>query len=237
MAMRKYRPTTPGRRFATVSDFAEVTRESPERSLLGRQKRSSGRNSAGRVTVRRRGGGHKRRYRIVDFRRTKRGIPAKVAGIEYDPNRSANIALLHYADGEKAYILAPMGLRVGATVSAGPEAEPVPGNALPLERIPLGTVVHNIELEPGRGARLVRSAGGGAQLVAREGRLAHVRLPSGEVRMVNTACLATVGQVGNVEHSGTRDGKAGRRRWRGARPRVRGVVMNPVDHPMGGGEG
>jgi len=237
MALRKYKPRSPSLRFTTVSTFEEITRSKPERSLVRSLKRKAGRNSAGRITVRHRGGGHKRRYRVIDYRREKAGIPAKVAAIEYDPNRSANIALLHYADGEKRYILAPDGVEVGRTLVSGPDAEPTPGNALPLAKIPLGVPVHNVELAPGRGGRLARSAGGSAQLMSREGSMAHLRLPSGEVRMVSVDCQATVGRVGNPDHSGASDGKAGRRRWRGIRPTVRGVAMNPVDHPMGGGEG
>jgi len=237
MALRKYKPVTPSRRSATVSTFEEITKSRPEGSLLDSRRQKAGRNSAGRITVRHRGGGHKRRYRIVDFRRPKQGIPAKVAAIEYDPNRSANIALLHYVDGEKCYILAPVGLKVGAQVVAGPEAEPTVGNALPLAKIPLGSFVHNVELVPGRGGQIARSAGGSAHLMSREGRFAHLRLPSGEVRMINVNCVATVGQVGNVDFGSVNDGKAGRKRWRGVRPTVRGVAMNPVDHPMGGGEG
>jgi large subunit ribosomal protein L2 len=237
MALKKYKPTSPSRRFMTVSTFDEITKKKPERTLTEPKKRSGGRNSAGRISVRHRGGGHKRKYRVIDFRREKAGVPAKVAAIEYDPNRSANIALLYYVDGEKRYILAPAGLEVGTTVVSGPDAEPLPGNALPLSKIPLGTIVHNIELEPGRGGKIVRTAGAGAQLMAREGRFAQVKLPSSEIRLINVCCLATVGRVGNKEHSAVNDGKAGRRRWRGVRPTVRGVAMNPVDHPMGGGEG
>jgi large subunit ribosomal protein L2 len=237
MGLKQYNPTTDGRRFAVLRTFDEITASKPERSLVEARKRGSGRNNAGRITVRHRGGGHKRKYRLIDFKREKFGIPARVATIEYDPNRSANIALLHYADGEKRYILAPAGVTVGAVLMSGPAAEPVPGNALPLEIIPLGLFVHNIELEPGAGGRLVRGAGESAQVMAREGRLANVRLPSGEIRMLNVRCLATIGQVGNAEHSGVSEGKAGRRRWRGIRPTVRGVAMNPIDHPMGGGEG
>lgn len=237
MALKKQKPTTPSQRFVTVSAFDEITRDKPERSLTEPRKRRAGRNSAGRITTRHRGGGHKRKYRVIDFRREKAGVPAKVATIEYDPNRSANIALLYYVDGAKRYILAPQGLKVGMEVVSGPECEPQIGNALPLEKIPLGTPIHNIELEPGRGGRIVRSAGLVAQLMAREGKYANVRLPSGEIRMVHVKCMATVGRVGNSEHSKTTDGKAGRRRWRGIRPTVRGVAMNPVDHPMGGGEG
>lgn len=237
MPIKKNKPTSPGRRFATVSTFEEITKTTPERSLLSPMKRSAGRNSAGRITVRHRGGGHKRRYRVIDFRREKFGIPAKVAAIEYDPNRSANIALLHYVDGEKRYILAPQGLAVGVTIESGEAAEPVVGNAIPLKKIPLGLFVHAIEMEPGRGARIVRSAGLGAQLMSRDEKYVNVKLPSGEIRMLNVNCMATIGRVGNSEHSSISDGKAGRRRWRGIRPTVRGVAMNPVDHPMGGGEG
>jgi large subunit ribosomal protein L2 len=221
----------------TVSTFEEITSSKPERSLLEPTKSRAGRNSAGRVTVRHRGGGHKRRYRVIDFKREKFGVPAKVATIEYDPNRSARIALLHYADGEKRYIIAPAGLKVGMSVVSGPEAPPAIGNALPLSAIPLGMTVHNIELVPGRGARLVRGAGLGASVMSREGKFCHVRLPSGEIRMINVGCLATIGQVGNTDHEARSLGKAGRKRWLGIRPTVRGVAMNPIDHPMGGGEG
>ena len=217
--------------------FDEITKDKPERGLLGQTKRRNGRNSAGRITVRHRGGGNRRKYRVIDFRRDKLGVPAKVAGIEYDPNRSANIALLHYVDGEKRYILAPVGLKVGMLVASGPDAEPTPGNALPLSRIPLGMTVHNIELRAGRGGSMVRTAGAGAQLMSREGKYANLKLPSGEIRMVNVSCMATIGQVGNTDQGSVNDGKAGKRRWRGIRPTVRGVAMNPVDHPMGGGEG
>jgi large subunit ribosomal protein L2 len=237
MAIKTYRPTTPSRRYATVLDFEEITRTTPEKSLMESQKRQAGRNSAGRVTIRHRGGGHKRKYRIIDFKRDKIGIPAKVASIEYDPNRSSNIALLQYVDGEKRYIIAPMGMKVGAQVMAGPAAEPLLGNALPLSNIPLGTFVHSVELVPGRGGQLVRTAGGSAQVMAREEEFAHIRLPSGEIRMISVKCMATIGQVGNIEHSSITLGKAGRQRWLGVRPTVRGVAMNPVDHPMGGGEG
>jgi large subunit ribosomal protein L2 len=238
MAVRIYKPTSPGRRRMSVSDFGEITRDHAERSLLqGQIKKSGGRNNNGRVTSWHRGGGHKRLYRKIDFRREKVGIPAKVASVEYDPNRSARIALLHYRDGEKRYILAPVGLRVGDQVMAGPDAEIRPGNTLPLEMIPLGTVVHAIEMKPGKGAQLVRAAGTGAQLMAREGGYATLRMPSGENRMIHVRCSATVGQVGNLEHENQRVGKAGRSRWQGKRPNVRGVAMNPVDHPMGGGEG
>jgi large subunit ribosomal protein L2 len=236
MAVKRFRPTTPTLRYKTVASFKEITKTTPEKSLLTPVKKKGGRNNQGRVTIRHRGGGHKRMYRIIDFRRDKRGIPAKVAAIEYDPNRSARIALLHYADGEKRYILAPDKLGVGDSVMAGDTAEVKPGNSLPLKRIPLGMTIHNIELRRGAGGKLVRSAGGGAQLMAREGKYAHVRLPSGEVRLVDAECYATLGQVGNIEHEGIKLGKAGRKRWLGRRPRTRGVAMNPVDHPMGGGE-
>jgi large subunit ribosomal protein L2 len=237
MALKKFRPTTASRRFAVLSGFDEITASEPERSLVKSMKQKAGRNSKGRVTVRHRGGGHKRRYRIIDYRRDKTGVPGKIAEIEYDPNRSANIALVHYVDGEKRYILAPLGLRKGSEIVSGPDVEPATGNAMPLRRIPLGLFVHNIELEPGRGGQLVRGAGGSAQLMSREGKFANLKLPSGEIRMINVNCMATVGQIGNTDHAGTKDGKAGRRRWRGTRPTVRGVAMNPVDHPMGGGEG
>jgi len=237
MAIKKYNPTTPSRRYATVLAFDEITKTTPERSLTESRKRTAGRNTDGRITVRHRGGGHKRKHRIIDFKRDKIGITARVAAIEYDPNRSANIALLYYADGEKRYIIAPFGLKVDTQVMAGGNAEPLIGNALLLSNIPLGTFVHNIELVPGRGGQLVRTAGGNAQLMAREEEFAHVRLPSGEIRMINVKCMATIGQVGNIEHSSIVLGKAGRKRWMGIRPTVRGVAMNPVDHPMGGGEG
>jgi large subunit ribosomal protein L2 len=221
----------------SVSTFEEITKTRPEKSLLTPLKKSGGRNNQGRITVRHRGGGHKRHYRIIDFKRDKRNIPGKVAAIEYDPNRSARIALIHYRDGEKRYILAPLGLKVGDTVMAGDQAEVRVGNALPLRRIPLGTQIHNIELNIGHGGQLVRSAGAAAQLLAKEGDYAQVRLPSGEVRMVHLNCMATIGQVGNVEHANIRIGKAGRSRWLGRRPEVRGAAMNPRDHPHGGGEG
>lgn len=237
MGIRKFKPVSPGRRFMTVLDFDEVTTDEPEESLLAPLRKSGGRNAYGRITVRHRGGGHKRMYRIIDFKRDKDGIPAKVATIEYDPNRSAHIALLHYADGEKRYILAPLGLKVGDTVMSGPDADIRPGNALPLANIPVGTMVHNMELVPGKGGQLARAAGMSAQLLAKEGDYAHVRLPSGEVRLISLECKATVGQVGNVDHENVTLGKAGRKRWLGRRPEVRGVVMNPVDHPHGGGEG
>lgn len=238
MAIKNYKPTSPGRRGMSVSDFAEVTRGRPERSLLeGRINKSGGRNSYGRITAWHRGGGHKRRYRKVDFRREKIGIPAKVATIEYDPNRSAHIALLHYVDGEKRYILAPAEIKVGDVITSGDQSEIRPGNALSLALIPLGTVVHAVEMKPGKGAQLVRAAGLGAQLMAREGAYATLRLPSGEHRRVHVRCMATIGHVGNVDQENKSIGKAGRSRWRGKRSSVRGVAMNPVDHPMGGGEG
>jgi large subunit ribosomal protein L2 len=238
MGVKNYKPTSPGRRGMSVSDFAEITRGRPERSLVeGAVSKTGGRNVNGRITTWHRGGGHKRRYRKIDFRRNKTGIPAKVAAIEYDPNRSANIALLHYVDGEKRYILAPAGLRVGAMVMSGVEAPPDLGNTLPLGRIPLGTVVHAIEMKAGKGAQLVRAAGGRAQLMAREGKYATLRMPSGEHRMIHVDCVATIGSVGNGDHELQKIGKAGRTRWKGRRSIVRGVAMNPVDHPMGGGEG
>jgi large subunit ribosomal protein L2 len=237
MPIKSYKPTSPGRRGMTVSTFEEVTQTTPERSLLKPLTKSGGRNFRGKITVRRRGGGHKRRYRVVDFRRDKFGVPARVVSIEYDPNRSARIALLVYADGEKRYIVAPMGLMVGDVLSSGPGAEIRTGNAMPIHRIPLGTMIHNIELQPGRGGQLVRSAGTSAQLMAKEGPYAQVRLPSGEVRMINQNCLATIGQVGNVDHSNVSLGKAGRSRWLGRRPSVRGSAMDPGSHPHGGGEG
>ena len=237
MAVKKHKPTSPGRRFATWNDNAEVTKAEPERSLVEGLKKSGGRNANGRITSRHRGGGAKRKYRKIDFKRQKDGVPAKVAAIEYDPNRSAHIALLHYADGDKRYILAPQRLRVGATVVSGPTAEPSLGNALPLARIPTGTVVHNVELTPGRGGQMARSAGAAIQLMAKEGRYATLRLPSGEMRMVLTECRATVGSIGNVEHQNVDIGKAGRNRHKGKRPQTRGTAMNPVDHPHGGGEG
>jgi len=237
MALKKVKPTSPGRRFQAYSTYSEISRKKPEKSLLEPISNSGGRNNAGRTTIRYRGGGHKRHYRRIDFKRDKAGVPAKVAAIEYDPNRSARIALLHYADGEKRYILAPMHLKVGDTVESGPNADIRPGNSLPLRNIPLGTHIHNIELRYGKGGQIVRSAGTFAQLMAKEGRYALVKLPSGEVRMVLLDCQATIGQIGNVEHENVSLGKAGRTRWKGRRPRVRGVAMNPVDHPMGGGEG
>jgi len=237
MATKRVKPTSPGRRFQTYATFEEITETTPEKSLLKNLRKSGGRNANGRITSRHRGGGHKRHYRIIDFKRDKVGIPAKVATIEYDPNRSARIALLNYADGEKRYILAPLNLNVGDEVMAGPEADIKPGNTLPLESIPLGTHIHNIELKLGKGGQIVRSAGTYAQLMAKEDRYALVKLPSGEVRMVLLKCKATVGQLGNVNHENINLGKAGRKRWLGKRPSVRGVAMNPVDHPMGGGEG
>jgi large subunit ribosomal protein L2 len=238
MPTKSYKPTSPGRRGMSGSDFAEITRGRPEKSLTtGRVNKSGGRNSNGRITSWHRGGGHKRLYRKVDFRREKTGIPAKVAAIEYDPNRSANIALLHYKDGEKRYIISPAGLKLGDEVMSGEGAEIRPGNALPLASIPLGTVVHAIEMKAGKGAQLVRSAGLGAQLMAREGTYATLRMPSGEHRRIHIRCMATVGSVGNAEHENQSVGKAGRSRWKGKRSNVRGVAMNPVDHPMGGGEG
>src|SRR5215218_10208016 len=237
MPVRRYKPTSAGRRFMSVSDFEGVSKKAPEKSLLEPVKKTGGRNNNGRITTRHRGGGHKRRYRVIDFKRTKDGVPAKVAAIEYDPNRSANIALLHYADGAKAYILAPARLRVGASVESGPRADIRPGNALPLQNIPTGTLVHNVELKPGKGGQLARSAGAGVQLVAKDEGFATLRLPSGEMRRVLLTCRATVGQVGNVDHGNITGGKAGRSRWLGKRPAVRGSAMNPVDHPHGGGEG
>jgi len=237
MAIKQYRPTSPGRRLMSGHDFAEITRDQPEPSLLRPLKSSGGRNNSGRITARHRGGGHKRRFRVIDFKRNKIGIPAKVAAIEYDPNRSARIALLYYVDGEKSYILAPDSLNVGDEVISSRHADIKPGNSLPLRFIPLGTLIHNVELKKGRGGQMVRSAGSGAQLLAKDDHYAHVRLPSNEVRLVNVDCRATVGQVSNIEHSQIRIGKAGRTRWLGVRPSVRGVAMNPVDHPMGGGEG
>jgi large subunit ribosomal protein L2 len=237
MAIRKFRPTSPGRRFMTVSDFDELTTAEPERTLLAPMHKTGGRNVNGRITTRHRGGGHKRRYRLIDFKRTKDGIPAKVHSIEYDPNRSARIALLHYKDGEKRYILAPVRLRAGQMVESGAAVDIRPGNAMPLKAMPTGTTVHNIELRPGQGGKMARSAGSSAQLVAKEGGKALLRLPSGEMRRVPEDCRATVGQLGNVTHEIESGGKAGRSRWLGKRPTVRGTVMNPVDHPHGGGEG
>jgi large subunit ribosomal protein L2 len=237
MALKKFRPTSPGTRFKTSLTFDEVTRRKPQKSLTEPIKKTGGRDNRGRITVRFIGGGHKQRYRTVDFRRNKSGVPAKVAAIEYDPNRSARLALLHYADGEKRYILAPDGLAVGASILSGEGADILPGNALPLKAIPAGTMIHNIELRQGKGGQMVRSAGTAAQLVAKEGDYAQVKLPSGEIRRVSVDCQATIGQVGNLEHKNVSFGKAGRQRWLGRRPHNRGVSMNPVDHPHGGGEG
>jgi len=237
MPIRQYRPTSPGRRGMSVSTFEEITKTKPEKSLVVKLKKHSGRNNQGRITTRHRGGGAKRAYRLIDFKRKKQNVPAKVAAIEYDPNRSARIALLHYLDGEKRYIIAPLGLKVGDQVMAGPEADIKPGNALPLKNIPTGTTIHNIELTKGRGGQMVRGAGAGAQLMAKEGDYALIRLPSGEQRKVHILCTATIGQVGNVDHENRNLGKAGRSRHMGRRPSVRGSVMNPRDHPHGGGEG
>lgn len=237
MPIKTYRPVTPALRFTAVASMESAAPRRPERRLLKTLAKHAGRNAQGRITVRHRGGGSRRQYRIVDFKRDKRKIPARVAAIEYDPNRSARLALLYYTDGEKRYILAPEGLAVGAVVMAGDDAEPAVGNALPLARIPLGMEIHNLELQPGRGGQMVRSAGLAAVLMSREGDYAHVRLPSGEIRRIPTACVATIGKVGNADHENERYGKAGRARWRGIRPTVRGRAMNPVDHPMGGGEG
>ena len=238
MPVKSYRPYTPSRRFMTTPDFAEVTKLEPEKSLLEPVKRSGGRNNRGRITTRFRGGGHKRRYRTIDFRRRdKEGVPAQVAGIEYDPNRSANIALLHYLDGEKRYILAPEKLAVGSRIVSGPEAEPTVGNAMPLRFVPIGAVVHNVELVPGKGAQIARSAGTSIQIQGRDGDYVTLRLPSGELRRIHGECYATVGTVGNAEHKNLTHGKAGRTRWAGRKPHVRGRAMNPVDHPHGGGEG
>jgi large subunit ribosomal protein L2 len=237
MAIKKYKPTSPARRHMTVSAFEEITKKEPEKSLLAPLKSKAGRNAQGRITVRHQGGGAKRKYRIIDFKRNKDGVPAKVASIEYDPNRSANIALLNYADGEKRYIISPNGLKVGDTIVSGEGADIKVGNALQLKDIPVGTVIHNIELYPGRGGQLVRSAGNSAQLMAKDGNFVQVRLPSGEVRMIRSECKATIGQVGNIDHENITIGKAGKSRHLGIRPTVRGSVMNPVDHPHGGGEG
>ncbi|KLO23862.1 MULTISPECIES: 50S ribosomal protein L2 [unclassified Marinitoga] len=237
MGLKKFKPTTPSRRFMIITDFSEITKSTPEKSLIKPLKKTGGRNSYGRVTMRHRGGGHKRRYRLIDFKREKFGIPAKVVSIEYDPNRSARIALLVYADGEKRYILAPKGIKVGEEILSGPNAEIKPGNALPLENIPVGTIIHNIEFEPGKGAKIARSAGTYAQLMAKEGKYALLRMPSSELRKVHIKCMATIGMVGNEDHINEVFGKAGRTRWLGKRPHVRGMAMNPVDHPMGGGEG
>ncbi len=237
MGLKSFRPTTPGQRYKTVSDFKEITTDKPEKSLLRSLKKSGGRDNRGHVSSWHRGGGHKRRYRLIDFRRDKRGIPAKVATIEYDPNRSARIALLVYADGEKRYIISPKGLEVGMAVLAGPDAEIQVGNAMPLKSVPLGTEVHNLELIPGKGGQVARGAGASAVVVAKEGEKAQVKMPSGEVRVFRADCYCTIGQVGNLDHENIVIGKAGRKRWMGRRPITRGVAMNPVDHPMGGGEG
>jgi large subunit ribosomal protein L2 len=237
MGIKRFKPTSPGRRFMTVDTFEDITRSEPERSLVAPLKKNGGRNAYGRITTRHKGGGHKRRYRIIDFKRDKDGVPAKVAQIEYDPNRSARIALIFYADGDKRYILAPQGLKVGDTIKAGSDAEVKPGNTLPLKNIPSGTLIHNIEMQPGKGGQLVRSAGMVAQIVAVEGEYSLIRLPSGEARRIRSECLATVGQVGNLDHQGIKLGKAGRTRWLGRRPTVRGSAMTPRDHPHGGGEG
>ena len=237
MALRKRKPTSAGRRFQTVSDFSEITKKTPEKSLLAPKSKTGGRNNLGRKTARHRGGGHKQRYRIVDFRRNKDGVPAKVAAIEYDPNRNARIALLHYLDGEKAYILAPKDVKVGDRVQSGQGADIKPGNAMPMRYIPVGTTIHNVELQPGGGAKMARSAGASVQLVAKDGGFATLRLPSTEMRRVSIDCRATVGEVGNAEAELVKVGKAGRNRWKGVRPQTRGVAMNPVDHPHGGGEG
>jgi len=237
MALKKFKPTTPGQRFKVISAFDEITTDTPEKSLLETQTRSGGRNSEGKMTMRYMGGGHKHQYRIVDFKRDKEGIPAKVHTIEYDPNRTARIALLFYADGEKRYIIAPHGLKVGMELLSGKGVSPDVGNSLYLSEIPFGTVIHNIELRPGQGAKMARSAGSSAQLMSRDGKFAVIKLPSGETRLILQACKATIGMVSNGDHSLESSGKAGRNRWLGRRPRVRGVVMNPVDHPMGGGEG
>jgi large subunit ribosomal protein L2 len=237
MAIRKYKPTTAARRGASVSDFASITKSTPEKSLLAPLPKKAGRNVHGRITSRHRGGGHKRKFRIIDFRRNKDGVPATVAAVEYDPNRSARIALLHYHDGEKRYVLAPKNLRVGALVESGPQADIKVGNALPLANIPVGTTVHAVELRPGGGAKFGRSAGTSIQLLAKEGKMAALRLPSGEIRLVDARCRATIGSVGNEEHELIAIGKAGRTRWKGQRPQTRGVAMNPIDHPLGGGEG
>ena len=237
MGIKKLSPTSPARRYQTYLTNDDLTMDSPHKPLLTPKKRINGRNNLGRITTRHRGGGHKRHYRIIDFKRDKTGVPGKVATIEYDPNRSARIALINYADGEKRYILVPVGLQVGQEIVAGPESDILTGNALPIKNIPLGTQIHNIELKPGKGGQMARSAGSFAQLVAKEGGMAQLRLPSGEIRIVPVECMATVGQVGNTEHENVSLGKAGRSRWKGVRPTVRGVVMNPVDHPHGGGEG
>lgn len=237
MGIKTYKPYTPSRRYITTSTFDEITKKKPEKSLTKAKKRSSGRNNHGRITVRFRGGGHKKKYRLIDTRRDKTGVPAKVVSIEYDPNRTARIALLSYIDGEKRYIIAPHGLKVGEWIQSGPGSEIKVGNALPLAEIPEGMEIHNIELVPGKGGQLVRAAGSAAYILAKEGNYAHVQLPSGEVRLINLKCMATIGRVSNIDHEGVVIGKAGRSKWLGRRPHVRGVVMNPVDHPLGGGEG
>ncbi len=237
MSIKKFKPTSPGKRYMTVAQKQEVTKDEPEKSLLAPLNNKSGRNNQGRISTRHHGGRHKRKYRIIDWKRDKDGVPAQVASIEYDPNRTAYIALLNYADGEKRYILAPLGIKVGANIKSGPEAEIRPGNALPLRNIPTGTIIHNVELKPAKGGQLARSAGTNCQLVAKEGKYGNVKMPSGEVRMILLDCRATVGQVGNVEHENIDIGKAGRARWLGKRPTVRGTAMNAVDHPHGGGEG
>ena len=237
MGLKNFRPLTPSSRFKALPDFSEITKDRPEKALTSTRKRTGGRNNRGRLTMRHRGGGHKKKCRLVDFKRKKRGVTAEVLAIEYDPNRSARIALLQYADGEKAYILSPVGLAVGAKLSAGENADPSVGNALPLKAIPLGTTVHNVEMTPGRGAQMIRSAGSHATLANREGGYALIKLASGEIRRINEECYATVGQVGNTDHMNVSSGKAGRSRWLGRRPHVRGMVMNPIDHPMGGGQG
>ena len=237
MALKKYKPTSPGRRFQTAVVFDDQTTQEPEKSLVRPLKRTGGRNSNGRITARHIGGGHKRRYRIIDFKRDKRDIPARVASIEYDPNRSSRIALLNYMDGEKRYIIAPFDLKVGAEIQSGEKAEISIGNALPIKNIPVGTLVHNVELKIGKGGQLIRTAGASGQIAAKENKYAHIKMPSGELRLIHVECYATIGQVGNADHKHISIGKAGRKRWLGKRPKVRGVVMNPVDHPMGGGEG
>ncbi len=238
MGIKKYSPRTPGLRFKTGSTFEELTKgKKPEKSLTRGLRHSGGRNATGRIMVRHRGGGHKRKYRAIDFKRDKDGMPGVVKAIEYDPNRSARIALIQYPDGDKRYILAPLHLEVGAKISSGPESEILVGNCLPIANIPLGTIIHNIEMKPGKGGQIARTAGAGSQLVAKEGDYAHIKMPSGEVRLINVRCRATIGQVGNIEHENIKLGKAGRSRWIGRRPHTRGVAMNPVDHPMGGGEG
>lgn len=236
MSIKTFNPTSPALRFKSVSSFEEITKSKPEKSLTRNKKKNSGRNSTGRITVRRKGGGHKKRYRIIDWKRDKDGIPGKVKAIEYDPNRSARIALIYYPDGEKRYIICPLGLEVGQTVQSGPTSDIKPGNCLALTDVPVGSVVHNVELKPGKGAQLVRSAGSSAQVMAKDEKFAHIRLPSGEVRLISVKCKVTIGQIGNIEHETLTVGKAGKSRWLGRRPKVRGIAMNPVDHPHGGGE-